>query len=377
MTTGHSRRKFIVLSGTAAIAASLNPRLRAASNLASGGDAEALYRTAFVLDCNALASIGQEISDNDEGAADLQTLHTSGVSAIKCTLGGYDADFEHTVADIAAAQSLIERHPEIFIKVSRFEDLDRAKRERKVALIFSFEGAAMLEDKLDRIELFRRLDVRVMQLAYNHKSPFGYGCLEGEDGGVTDLGHQAIAKMNALGIALDLSHSNTRTTTEGIGACARPPLITHAGCRAVYAHPRNKEDRDMRALADKGGVMGIYMLPYLTEPARQPMLEDYMRHMTHALDVCGEEHVGIGTDVPFFVVTDDDLKEMAKDVQQRQAAGVSAPGENRPTYIPDLNTPRKLEKVTEALLQRGYSARVAEKVLGLNFRRAFKEIWVA
>ena len=376
MSAVHTRRDFILLSGAAALAAALDPKVRAASNQAGGRAAEALYRQALILDCNTLASIGQDIGDNEEGNVDLKTLHDSGISAIKCTLGGYNADFEHTVADIAAAQALIERRPDILIKVTRVEDLDRAKREGKTAIIFSFEGAAMLEGKLDRIDLFRRLDVRVMQLSYNHKSPFGYGCLDDDDSGLTDLGRQAIARMNALGIALDLSHANTRTTADGIAASTRPPLITHAGCRAVYRHPRNKEDRDMKALADKGGVMGIYMLPYLTEDTRQPMLEDYMRHMEHALNVCGEDHVGIGTDVPFFKVTDEDLKAMNDDLEQRRAAGVSAPGENRPTYIPDLNTPRKLEKVADALLRRGYSASVAEKVLGLNFRRAFKEIWI-
>lgn len=366
-----TRRDFIVRSGAAAAFAVC----ASAVSEAGGASAEALYRGAFVLDCNTLASIGLQFADDAAADADLKTLHDAGVSAIKCTLGGYGADFEKTVNDIAAAQSLIERRPDIFIKVANFDDLDRARRERKTAVIFSFEGAAMLEDKLDRIGLFRQLDVRVMQLSYNHASPFGYGCLDGDEKGLTGLGHQAIAKMNENGVALDVSHSNSRTTAEGIAASVRPPLITHAGCRAVYAHPRNKEDRELKSLADKGGVIGIYMLPYLTEDTRQPMLEDYLRHMVHALDVCGEDHVGIGTDVPFFTVTEQDLQEMRVDLEQRRSAGVSAPGENRPTYIPDLNSPRKLEMIAAALKRRGYADRIVEKVLGLNFRRAFKEIW--
>ncbi len=337
----------------------------------SGGDA--LYRRAFVLDCNTLASIGG--FSESEMPEIKQILRDSGVSAVKSTLGGGSADFESTVADIAAAQGLMERHPELFIKVIGIDDLDRARREHKLAVIFSFEAASMLEDKLDRIELFRGLGVRVMQLSYNHKSPFGYGCLDGDTEGVTDLGRQAIAKMNTLGVALDLSHANTRTTADGIALSTKPPLITHAGCRSVYAHPRNKEDREMKALADKGGVMGIYMLPFLTEDTRQPMLQDYMQHLLHALQVCGEDHVGIGTDVPFFTVSASDLEDMKKDEAERQAKGIAAPGENRPPYIPDLNTPRKLEKVADALLAQGYGSHAVDKVLGLNFRRALKEIW--
>jgi membrane dipeptidase len=102
-----------------------------------------------------------------------------------------------------------------------------------------------------------------------------------------------------------------------------------------------------------------------------------MHHMLHALEVCGEEHVGIGTDVPVFTVPQKDLDAMKKDEAERRKQGVGAPGENRPPYIPDLNTPRKLESVADALLKHGYSSRVADKVLGLNFNRALKDIWTA
>ncbi|MGA9340816.1 MAG: membrane dipeptidase [Rhodanobacteraceae bacterium] len=356
-------------AGSSKTAASSGDTLAAASN----GNAAEVYRNAFVLDCNTLASIGVEFDDK----ASLDALRESGLSALKSTLGGANGTFEATVADIAAAQSLIDKNPDLFLKVVRHDDLDRAKPANKIAVIFSFEAASMLEDKLARIDLFRELDVLVMQLTYNHKTPFGCGCLDGETDGVTDLGRKAIAKMNGIGVALDLSHANTQTTRDGIAITAKPPVITHAGCRAVFNHPRNKTDRDMKALADKGGVMGIYMLPFLTPDTRQPQLADYTSHMLHALDVCGEDHVGIGTDTAFFTVTDSDLKAMEKDEAERRKSGVNAPGENRPPYIPDINTPRKLESVAAALLKHGYSARVTDKVLGLNFSRVFKEIWTA
>jgi membrane dipeptidase len=332
-----------------------------------------LYRNAFVLDCNALESIGCQFDD----APRFDALAGSGVTALKTTLGGANGTFEEAVADIAAAQALIEDHPERFIKVRSHADLERAGTGNKLAVIFSFEAASMLAEKLERIDLFRKLDVLVMQLSYNHDTPLGHGCLDGETGGLTGLGRQAVARMNDLGVALDLSHSNTRTTAEAIALSRKPPLITHAGCRTVFMHPRNKRDEEMKALADKGGVVGIYMLPFLTPENRQPMLADFMQHMTHALKVCGGDHVGIGTDTAFFTVTEVELKALQQEAEDRRRCGVGAPGENRPPYIPDINTPRKLERVTDALLKHGYSARVAEKVLGLNFSRAFKEIWIS
>jgi membrane dipeptidase len=388
MNAHTSRRQFLQLSGAALLTAALpnafsKTLMRGSSMFFAATPATsttpipaksaALYRNAFVLDCNTLASIGSEF----DGPASFQALRDSGLSALKSTLGGGAGTFEQTVADIAAAQTLIEGHPNLFTKVMRHADLVRAKSESKVAVIFSFEAASMLEGELDRIDLFRQLDVLVMQLTYNGKTPFGYGCLAGDTGGVTELGRKAIARMNALGVALDLSHANLQTTAEGISISSKPPLITHAGCRAVFEHPRNKRDQEMKAMADKGGVMGVYMLPFLTPDNRMPTLSDYMSHMVHALDVCGEDHVGIGTDSMFFTVTDKDLQAVQQLEEERRKMGIGAPGENRPPYIPDINTPRKLEFVADALLKHGYSASVTDKVLGLNFDRVFSEIWTA
>ena len=367
-----TRRQFTKTLGGAAALATFSPFFAWAADVSA--EAAKLYRDSFILDGNALAWIGKLLREPKQDEL-TKFIRGSGVMAIKSTLGGSVGDFATTVADIAAAEQLMEKRADLFLKVRVAGDLDRARSEQKLGVIYSFESAAMLEDKIERIEIFRGLGVRVMQLTYNRRTPFGVGCLDGETDGLTDLGRQAIAKMNDLGVALDLSHSNTKTTADGIAASTKPPVITHAGCRAVYLHPRNKEDRELKALADKGGVVGIYMLPYLTASPKQPMLDDYLQHLEHALKVCGEDHVGVGSDISFFPVEDKDLAEMKKDAEKRKADGVAAPGEDRPTYIPDLNTPRKMELIADALLKRGHKAAAVEKILGANFRRVFGEIW--
>jgi membrane dipeptidase len=370
-----TRREFNILAGGLAGNLALTPAYAWADEAKVSPQAATLYRASFVLDCNTLASIGAgPASDRDEL---VKAVRDSGVTAIKSTLGGATGSFEEAVADIAAADQLIEDRPDIFLKVRTIAELKRCKPENRMGVIYSFEAASPLGDQIDRITLFRGLGVRVMQLCYNRKTPFGVGCLEGDTGGLTELGRQAIARMNELGVAVDLSHANTQTTAEGIAASKKPAIITHAGCRAVYMHPRNKEDRELKAMAEKGGVVGIYMLPFLIASPKQPMLADYMQHMEHALKVCGEDHVGVGSDVPFQSFSASDIKEVEADVAKRKAAGVSAPGEDRPPYIPDLNTPRKMELIADALLKRGYSARATEKVLGANFVRVFGEIWTA
>lgn len=370
-----TRREFTrSLTGTAALI-TLTQGLAWAGEEAKVSTAAAkLYRDSFVLDGNALAWIGSLLGKSDQEGV-TKVVRESGVTALKSTLGGATGNFEDAVNDIAAANQLMEKRADLFLQVRTHTDFDRARKERKLGVIYSFESANMLEDKVERIELFRQFGVRVMQLSYNRRTPFGVGCLDGETDGLTELGRKAVAKMNEIGVALDLSHSNTQTTADGIAASTKPPVITHAGCRAVYMHPRNKEDRELKALAEKGGVVGIYMLPYLTEPPKQPMLDDFMQHLEHALKVCGEDHVGIGSDVPFFRIGETDLEEMKKATEKRKADGIAAPGEDRPTYIPDLNTPRKIEFIVDALLKRGHKPSAIEKIMGMNFKRVFGEIW--
>lgn len=338
--------------------------------------ARGVWRRTTVLDCN----LGPPISSPELPIAqgDLDMARNAGVSAIKTSIGGFDAPFEETLAELALYQRMIEAAPDYFSQIRCAADIQDAKQTRKLGIIFSFESAACLEDKLDRIDLFRNLGVRVMQLSYNLPSPFGAGVLSPPDSGLTDLGREAIARMNALGVALDLSHANPATTAAALAATQKPALITHAGCDAVHPHPRNKTDAQLRAVAERGGVVGIYDLFYLAPPGRQPDLDDYMAHMTHALDICGEDHVGIGSDSNFAAadLSDEDRAAWRAETERRIAAGVAAPEEDgRLPYTEGLNRPDRALVIADALLKRGYSERAAEKVLGGNFIRAFSEIW--
>jgi len=177
---------------------------------------------------------------------------------------------------------------------------------------------------------------------------------------------------------VDLSHCGQRTTAEGIEACKKPALITHAGCAAVHAHPRNKEDRELKALADRGGVVGIYFMPYLVASPTSPAREHVLEHLDHALKVAGTDHVGIGTDGSLNTVPDnpEQKKRLQEEMERRKKLGIAAPEEDRPPYSPDLNAPRRLEIIADGLEKRGYSIEVIEKVLGRNFDRAFGEIWL-
>jgi membrane dipeptidase len=374
-----NRREFSCIMTSAAVSAMLPSRLLAQQPpgkiSAVSEPAAELYRRALVLDCN--SGPPWEGGSLPLPQADLDMVRNSGVDVVKWSIGGINDDFAETVKQIAYIHRMIEVHPGYFMQVRVPADVEGAKREGQLGIIFSFESVDMLERQVDRIELFRNLGVRVMQLSYNRKSPFAAGVMEPNGGGLTKLGQEAVKRMNSLGIAIDLSHANAQTTADAIAASSKPVIMSHAGCATVHAHPRNKSDDQLRALAKKGGVVGIYDLMYLAASPKQPTVDDYMGHMEHALKVAGEEHVGVGSDVPInpFDTSPKSMAEFNKYEQERQKSGLAAPEEDRPPYVVGLNIPRKIELIADQLLKLGYPTRVAEKIVGANFARVLKEIW--
>src|SRR5215467_6822790 len=368
-----NRREFsCVMTGTA-ISAMLHTSLlgqQPPSNISMTSEqAIELSGRALILDCN--SGPPWEGGHLPLPQPDLDMVRSSGVNVVKWSIGGLNADFAETVKEIAYIHQMIEVHPAYFTQVRVPDDMYRAKREHKMGIIFSFESVDMLEGKLERFELFRNLGVRVMQLSYNRRSPFAAGVMEPNGGGLTALGHDAVRKMNGLGIAVDLSHANAQTTADAIAASRKPAIMSHTGCAAVHSHLRNKTDEQLRALAGKGGVVGIYDLMYLTASPRQPTVEDYMAHMEHALTVVGEDHVGVGSDGPInpFDTSAKSPADYEKYEQERQKSGLAAPEEDRPPDVVGLNAPRKVEIIADQLLRRGYRSRVTEKIIGANFVR--------
>ena len=331
-----------------------------------------LYQNAIVIDslCAPLVDM-----DGAPSAETLAAVRDSGITAINFTVS--DPTFEGTVGNIALIETLVEEHPETFLIVRRHSDIARAKREKKVGIMPGFQYTAFLEENPDRIELFRRLGVRIMQLTYNNRSLFGDGCLEPGNAGLSKAGVAAIKKMNDLGVAVDLSHSGYRTTAEGIAESKAPVLVTHSGCAAVYAHPRNKPDEILKALADRGGYFGVYLMPYVVASPTVPTREHVLDHLVHAINVCGADHVGIGSDgsIQKTVLTAEQKAAFDQDIARRKKLGIGAPGEDRYPYVPDLNGPDHMEVIATELAKRGQPAAVIEKVLGANFQRVIGEIW--
>jgi len=332
----------------------------------------ALYKKAIVVDTLCAPFTGSDGSPSPETVA---AVRDSGVTAINFTIS--EPGFEDTVNNLAYVQQLVDRYPDLFLIVRRHADIARAKQGSKIGIMPGFQYTAFLEENQDRIETFRQLGVRIMQLTYNNRGLFGDGCLEPGNAGLSKAGIAVVHKMNELGIAVDVSHSGYRTTSDGITQSTKPVLISHSGCAAVYAHPRNKPDEILKSLADRGGYFGVYLMPYVVASPTVPTREHVLNHVVHAINVCGADHVGIGSDgsIQKTVLTSEQKAAFDKDIARRKQLGIGAPGEDRYPYVPDLNGPDHMEVIAFELSKRGQPDAVIEKVLGANFQRIIGEIW--
>jgi membrane dipeptidase len=369
-----TRREFtIALAGLAFL-----PRLRlrdtsAFQTTVSPEQAKEIYRRSIVIDCLGALYGGNDFSDSRR-QQQFAAIKESGLAAINLTVGV--GEYDDTKDTIAYWRKEIKDHSSNLLLVEKHADIDRAKRDGRLGIILGFQDGKMLGQDLARVDEFYNLGVRVIQPTYNIANLIGDGCLEKRNAGLSNFGREVVKRMNELGMAVDLSHCGDQTTADAINLSSKPALITHSGCREIFRHPRNKEDRELRAMAERGGVVGIYMMPYLggTDYATEELL---LKHIEHALKVCGENHVGIGTDQTVMPVqeTADYLKQMRNVVAARKKAGIAAPGDDRPLHIKELNYPRRLEGVALAMAKRGHSSAVIEKVIGGNFHRVFREIW--
>ncbi len=309
----------------------------------------------------------------------LANAQASGITAVNLTVSGvvsphleFDAAFDH----IAYWEGELSTHPDALVKVLDVEGVRRAKETERLGLIYGFQDAAMLEGQVDRLDLFYELGVRIVQLTYNVRNEVGDGCLEQANAGLSEFGRVVVEQMNELGMLVDLSHCGQRTTAEAIEGSTAPVAITHSGCSAVFEHPRNKRDEELRKLADRGGVIGIYMMPFLNAegPAQ---VEHFVEHVEYAIELCGEDHVGVGSDNSITPTVADDAYRQALSVlaEERIRLGNAAPGENEVMFVEGLNSPRRMELVAGLLGSRGHSDRRVEKILGGNFLRLFREVW--
>jgi membrane dipeptidase len=280
--------------------------------------------------------------------------------------------------DVATKQNILLANPDRLVLVRSAADILKAKRERKLAWLFGTQDSSMVGSELDRLGEMKKDGVMTVQLTYNNGNLAGDGSLEPRDGGLTKLGRATIERIEAEKLLLDLSHGGARTMAEATAFAKRPLVISHTGARALIDHPRNTADETIRAVADKGGVVGVYFMPYLATNMH-PAGADVIAHVEHVARVAGENHVGIGTDNgPLPTLLDAATKAKLDDWQrQRIKLGIAAPGEAVGVYpyVADYNSIDRYRRFAADLQKRGWSEARLEKLFGGNFLRVYREAW--
>ena len=343
------------------------------------------YRDAVVID--GLGGPGSLTSQPGAplGDADLKNVRDSGLTAVLVTIEPVgttapDAAFASAVQGMLDWDREITRHPDTFMRIRAAADIATAKKAGRTGLIYGFQDGVAFETDLERLVDLHQLGLRVVQPTYNRRNLLGDGCMETANAGLSRTGVEAIERLNSLGILVDLSHCGRQTAADAIRVSKRPIAFTHTGCAALVDHPRHRTDEELRAVANKGGVSGVFFMPYLSG-GKQPTAADVVRHLEHMIDVAGEDHTSIGTDGTISpAVLDQKYKDAFADTtRKRKEAGIAAPGETEDGYLfaNDLNTPRRLETLAQMLADKGHSATRIEKILGRNLMRVFSETWTA
>jgi membrane dipeptidase len=308
-------------------------------------------------------------------------LRQTGTTAIRTTLvpvGNQPDVWERILDNLRELDGVMAANPDFLLLVKTAADIRAAKASGRLGVIYGTQDTSMIGTDLDRLATLKERGVRAVQLTYNLRNLSGDGALEPADAGLSRLARATIERIEAEKLLLDLSHGGARTIREGIAAAKRPPTISHTGCRDLFDHPRNLFDADMKAVADKGGVVGIYFMPFLVKGSK-PTGADLMAHIEHAWKVAGEDHVAIGTDGSQLAVpiNEETWKRAREADEYRQKMGFAAPGEGPDilTLVMDYNRLDRFPKLAADLAARGHGQARLEKLFGQNLLRLYGEVW--
>jgi membrane dipeptidase len=273
----------------------------------------------------------------------LRPLEAGGVQLQVCALFSDDLDLPElalrkALLGVGEFDRAVAENPQL-LAVRSAADLDAAFEPGRIGLLLSIEGMEPLGNEPRLIDVFCTLGVRMASLTWNRRNAFADGTAESPVGGLSRIGRQLVDRMAALPIAFDLAHANEGTFFEVLERSGdRPVLDSHALCRAVHDHPRNLSDDQLRALAERDGVVGLMALPFVMHESERS-ISYLIDHVDHLVTTVGIEHICLGGD-------------FARQLELSGAEGVP----DEPVMAVDgLGGPEEYPALFEALRNRGYS----------------------
>ncbi|MCB0491065.1 MAG: membrane dipeptidase [Cyclobacteriaceae bacterium] len=304
----------------------------------------------------------------------MDKILASGTRAIAITLSdpkhyGHEA-WDILLKDLAAYDKYFYDHPSHFIKATRLSDIDRAIKEKKLAVFYLIQSSEPIEKDLSRLDILYNLGLRSVQMTYNSRNYVGDGCYERTDAGLSNFGMELVARLNEKNMLIDLSHAGMKTMAETITASKKPIIISHSTCRALYQHARNTTDENLKLLADHGGVIGMCQIRTFMTKEKTNNLEVYFDHIDHAVKTAGIDHVAIGSDRDHRVIpsTEEEIQILLKE------EGAQFKPADWPLFLEKLNGPSRMNVIRENLVKRKYTQSQIDKIMGGNLYRLYEEV---
>jgi membrane dipeptidase len=305
-------------------------------------------------------------------ADDYTPFKQSGINVFHIAIGtgGPDAYLE-TLQFLSGYNTFLARHDNWFERVETPARLDGIKSSGKVGVMLGVQNSEHFR-KVDDVDYFYGLGQRVSQLTYNARTLIGNGSTERRDEGLSDFGLTIVERMNKLGMAVDVSHCGDRTTLDAFDVSKKPVLITHSNCRSLNPnHPRCKTDEAIKAMAAKGGVMGITEVRMFITAKEPTTIETMLDHYDYVAKLVGVEHLGVGSDIDLLGYD----AMPADEYKQLKAGYKNSYGFRDKIDIDGYNFAKRPFDLAEGLIRRKYSDADIEAILGGNFRRVLKQIW--
>lgn len=258
------------------------------------------------------------------------------------------------------------------------DDIRKAKRDGKVAIIFGTQNVKHIEDDTQMLGVFHKLGVRICQLTYQTRNSVGNGCGERADSGLSMFGVRVVEELNRIGSVISLSHVGPKTSMDAIETSKDPVIFSHSNAHALCDNIRNISDEHIKATAEKGGVIGINILNQClnTKKATDAVgLEDYLNHIDYIVKLVGVKHVGLGLDFRDYLFSKEEVERFKRLYPELVPKGLKEGVHGSKSWNPWFDSMLKTPVITEGLVSRGYSDSDIVKILGGNFLGLFERVW--
>jgi len=293
-----------------------------------------------------------------------------GISFTSLTIASEELSVGDTVRWIAAARRYFAARADQAVLIESTADIRAAHATGKLAFNLHFQGTNPIAGDLGMVEVYRRLGIGHMLLAYNYRNLTGDGCHEPSDAGLSVFGRELIAEMNRVRMIVDLAHTGVRTAIDAVEASTQPVIVSHSNSRAVFDHPRNIPDELAKAVAAKGGMIGVNGVGLFLSGARKDISAEAMaRHVDHFANLLGPQHVGIGLD------TVPDLKSFVDNFARKNMDRYRVGGYFKST--PQFAAVDVIPKLAALLRTSGWSIADLRGLLGENWMRVIESVWHA